>query len=60
MEKDLDCIAFDRAMYNQGVNAQYTPQVYTDGTVATLVAKGPGGVCVKMTSKRCEPERKER
>lgn len=37
-------VALDRAFYNQGRNAQYDPQFYTDGTVPTLVAKGPGAV----------------
>jgi site-specific DNA-cytosine methylase len=38
-------IAIDRAFYNQGQNALYEPQAYEDGTVPTLVAKGPGAVC---------------
>ena len=37
-------VALDRAFYNQGQNALYDPQFYTDGTVPTLVAKGPGAV----------------
>lgn len=37
-------IAIDRAFFNQGKNAQYKPQLYTDGTVSTLVAKGPSAV----------------
>ena len=40
-------IVLDRAFYNQGVNAQYDPQLYTDGTCPTLVAKGPSAVCHK-------------
>ena len=31
-------IVLDRAFYNQGVNAQYDPQIYEDGTCPTLVA----------------------
>lgn len=38
-------VAFDRAAFNQGQNALYSPQFYTDGTEPTLVAKGPSGVC---------------
>lgn len=41
-------IAIDRAFFNQGQNAQYDPQYYTDGTVPTLVAKGPSAVCHKQ------------
>ena len=37
-------IAIDRAFFNQGQNAQYVPQYYDDGTVPTLVAKGPSAV----------------
>ena len=37
-------IALDRAFYNQGQNALYDPQYYDDGSVPTLVAKGPGAV----------------
>ena len=38
-------IAIDRAFYNQGKNAQYEPQTYEDGTVPTVVARGPSAVC---------------
>lgn len=44
---EREVVAFDRAAFNQGQNAQYTPQYYTDGTVPTLVAKGPSGVAYK-------------
>lgn len=37
-------IVLDRAFYNQGQNALYEPQFYTDGTVPTIVAKGPAAV----------------
>jgi len=37
-------IVIDRAFFNQGQNAQYEPQYYEDGTVPTLVAKGPSAV----------------
>lgn len=49
VEKAHKPIVIDRAFYNQGQNAQYDPQFYTDGTVPTLVAKGPGAVCVTDT-----------
>ena len=44
VQKVEDPIAIDRAFFNQGKNAQYEPQCYEDGTVPTLVAKGPGAV----------------
>jgi DNA (cytosine-5)-methyltransferase 1 len=37
-------VVLDRAFYNQGQNALYEPQYYDDGTVPTLVAKGPSAV----------------
>lgn len=40
-------IAIDRAAFNQGQNALYDPQFYTDGTVSTLVARGPSAVAYK-------------
>ena len=48
-------IALDRAFFNQGQNAQYDPQFYTDGTVPTLVAKGPGAVAVRYVVRRLTP-----
>ncbi len=48
-------IALDRAFYNQGANAQYDPQLYEDGTCPTLVAKGPGAVCVRYIVRRLTP-----
>ena len=42
--KDPICVAFDRAYFNAGQNAQYTPMTYDDGTNPTLVARGPSGV----------------
>lgn len=44
-------IALDRAFYNQGQNAQFAPQYYEDGTVPTLVAKGPGAVAHSLDEK---------
>jgi DNA (cytosine-5)-methyltransferase 1 len=37
-------IVIDRAFFNQGKNALYEPQCYEDGTVPTLVARGPSAV----------------
>ena len=37
-------ICLDRAFFNQGKNAAYPPQLYTDGTVPPLVARGPAAV----------------
>jgi DNA (cytosine-5)-methyltransferase 1 len=48
-------IAIDRAFYNQGKNALYGPQTYEDGTVPTLVAKGPGAVAVRYIVRRLTP-----
>ena len=48
IEKVEEPIVLDRAFYNQGKNAQYDPQFYQDGTVPTLVAKGPSAVCQKQ------------
>ena len=41
-------IAFDRATYNQGQNAQYDMGVDDSGTAHTVIAKGPGGGCYSM------------
>ena len=41
-------IAIDRAAFNQGQNALYDPQYYTDGTAPTLIARGPGGVAYQQ------------
>jgi DNA (cytosine-5)-methyltransferase 1 len=38
--------AIDRPAFNQGVNAQYKPQITDDGISATLVAKGPSAVAI--------------
>ena len=48
-------IAIDRAFFNQGQNAQYDPQYYTDGTVPTLVARGPSAVAVRYIVRRLTP-----
>ena len=41
-------IAFDRAAYNQGENAQYDFEVTESGVNSTIVAKGPSGVCYSV------------
>ena len=48
-------IAIDRAFFNQGKNALYKPQTYEDGTVPTLVAKGPGAVATRYIVRRLTP-----
>ena len=48
-------IAIDRAFFNQGQNAQYEPQYYEDGTVPTLVARGPSAVAVRYIVRRLTP-----
>ena len=48
-------VVLDRAFYNQGVNAQYDPQLYEDGTCPTLVAKGPAAVCTQYIVRRLTP-----
>ena len=52
--KDPVCV-LDRAFFNQGQNAQYEPQFYTDGTVPTLVAKGPSAVQIHYIVRRLTP-----
>ena len=47
---ERDVVAIDRAAYNQGQNALYEPQFYTDGTTSTLVAKGPSAVAYVDTT----------
>ena len=37
-------IVLDRAFYNQGQNALYEPQIYEDGIVPPIVARGPSAV----------------
>ena len=53
-------IAIDRAFFNQGKNAQYEPQVYDDGTVSTLVSKGPSAVALRHIVRRLTPLECER
>jgi site-specific DNA-cytosine methylase len=42
---DRHAVCFDRATFNQGINAQYDFEVLQEGIVSTVVAKGPSGVC---------------
>lgn len=48
-------VAIDRAFFNQGQNAKYDHQYYTDGTVPTLVARGPSAVAVRYIVRRLTP-----
>ena len=41
---DYTTIVLDRAFYNCGENAQFDPRIYLDGTVPTVVARGPSAV----------------
>ena len=45
-----EAIVLDRAFFNQGQNAQYEPQFYTDGTASTIVARGPSAVAYVDTT----------
>ena len=53
-------IAIDRAFFNQGQNALYEPQVYDDGTVSTLVSRGPSAVAMRHIVRRLTPLECER
>jgi len=53
-------VVLDRAFFNQGQNALYDPQFYTDGTVPTLVAKGPCAVQTRYIVRRLTPLECER
>ena len=53
--KDPHVVAFDRAAFNQGQNAQYNPQFFEDGTNPTLIARGPNGVCSHYIVRRLTP-----
>ena len=60
VQKVDEPIAIDRAFFNQGKNALYEPQVYDDGTVSTLVSKGPSAVAVRHIVRRLTPLECER
>lgn len=48
-------IVLDRAFFNQGQNAKYDPQFYTDGICPTLVAKDPAAVQIHYIVRRLTP-----
>ena len=48
-------VVLDRAFFNQGQNAKFDPAFYTDGTVPTLVARGPSAVAVRYIVRRLTP-----
>lgn len=50
-------VAFDRAAYNQGENAKYNPAIDDSGIASTVVAKGPGGVCLNCAKNQKPPRR---
>lgn len=60
VEDNVEPISIDRAYFNQGQNAKYDPQFYTDGTVPTLVARGPSAVQVRYIVRRLTPMECER
>ena len=45
MGDNQPAVCFDRATFNQGINAQYDFEVSEEGVVSTVVARGPCGVC---------------
>ena len=57
-------IVIDRAAYNQGINAKYTPHIERCDLMDTIVAKGPNAVAVfKQDSceiRRLTPKEEER
>jgi hypothetical protein len=53
-------IAINRAAYNQGKNAQYTPGIDENGVHYSVVAKGPGAVCYRYLVRRLTPTECER
>ena len=55
LDAEAEPIAIDRAFFNQGQNAKYDPQYYTDGTAPTLVARGPSAVAVRYIVRRLTP-----
>ncbi|WP_337581461.1 DNA cytosine methyltransferase [Phascolarctobacterium faecium] len=48
-------IILDRAFFNQGKNAKYDPQYYTDGICPTLVARGLAAVQARYLVRRLTP-----
>ena len=52
---EQQAVVLDRAFYNQGENAKFEPQLYTDGTVPPLMARGPAAVSVRYVVRRLTP-----
>lgn len=52
---DEQPISIDRAFFNQGQNAAHDPQFYQDGTVPTLVARGPSAAQIRYIVRRLTP-----
>ena len=52
---EQQAVVLDRAFYNQGANAKFEPQLYTDGTVPPLMARGPAAVSVRYVVRRLTP-----
>lgn len=48
-------VIIDRAFFNQGENAKYDPQYYTDGVCPTLVARGPHACQYQYIVRRLTP-----
>ena len=60
IEKHVICneetpVVIDRLFFNQGQNAKFDPAIYQDGTVPTLVARGPSAVAVQYIVRRLTP-----
>ena len=53
--KEENPVVLDRAFFNQGEIEKFDPQFYTDGTVPTLVARGPAAVAVRYIVRRLTP-----
>jgi len=54
VERHAVSYGIDRAMFNQGPNALYNPQV-TEEQAATLMHRGPGAVCSNYIVRRLTP-----
>ena len=53
--KEETPVVLDRAFYNQGENAKYEPQHYTDGVAPTIVSAGPAAVLFRYIVRRLTP-----
>ncbi len=54
VERHAVSYGIDRAAFNQGKNALYTPQ-FTEESVTTLTARGPSAVCSQYIVRRLTP-----